>query len=280
MYLNVNGHPTFCYTGGKPFDAVKPTIVFIHGVLNDHSVWTLQTRYLAHHGYNVLALDLPGHGRSAGVHHDVEPCRTVESAADFILALLDAAGVQTAALVGHSFGSLIALEVAGRAPQRVSHLAMVGTAFPMPVSPALLETSLNQPMKAIDMVNTFSHSMLAPPPSALGPGTWLYGGSKALMRRIQASNTRFNLFHTGFTACNDYKQGLAGVKHASAAMLFIVGKSDQMTPPKSAMALVNEAKAQSKDVKVVTLEAGHQLMTEAPDGVLMALKGFFATLLH
>lgn len=280
MHLTVNGQPTYCYTGGKPFDATKPTVVFIHGVLNDHSVWALQTRYLAHHGFNVLAVDLPGHGRSAGPHHDIEPCRTVESAADFIIALLDAAGIQTAALVGHSFGSLIALEVAARAPQRISHLAMVGTAFPMPVSPELLETSLNQPMKAIDMVNTFSHSMLAPPPSALGPGSWLYSGSKALMRRVQASNTRFNLFHTGFTACNDYKQGLAGVKNASAAMLFVVGKSDQMTPPKAAMALVNEARAQGKNVKVVTLESGHSLMTEAPDGVLMALKDFLAPLLH
>ncbi len=283
MYLTVLGHPTYCYTGGKAFDAAsnaaKPTLVFIHGVLNDHSVWILQTRYLAHHGFNVLAVDLPGHGRSAGPQHDIEPCRSVESAADFILALLDAAGVKTAALIGHSFGSLIALEVAARAPQRVSHLAMIGTAFPMPVSPALLETSLNEPMKAIAMVNTFSHSMLAPPPSALGPGTWLYGGSKALMRRIQASNTRVNLFHTGFTACNDYKQGLAGIKHTSAAMLFVVGKSDQMTPPKAAMSLVNEAKAQGKDVKVVTLEAGHSLMTEAPDGVLMALKVFLAPLL-
>lgn len=279
MYLTVLDHSTYCYTGGKLFDAAKPTVVFIHGVLNDHSVWILQTRYLAHHGFNVLAVDLPGHGRSAGPQQDIEPCRTVESAAEFILALLDAAGVKTAALIGHSFGSLIALEVAARAPGRISRLAMLGTAFPMPVSPALLETSLNQPMKAIDMVNTFSHSMLAPPPSTLGPGTWLYGGSKALMRRIQASNTRFNLFHTGFTACNDYKQGIAGIKHISAAMLFVVGKSDQMTPPKEAMTLVNEAKAQGKDVKVVTLEAGHSLMTEAPDGVLMALKAFLAPLL-
>ena len=280
MYLTVLGHPTYCYTGGKAFDPVKPTVVFIHGVLNDHSVWTLQTRYLAHHGFNVLAVDLPGHGKSAGVNRDIAPCLTVEAAADFILALLDAAGVTTAALVGHSFGSLIALEAAARAPDRVTHLAMVGTAFPMPVSPALLETSLNQPHKAIDMVNIFSHSMLAPPPSALGPGTWLYGSAKALMRRVQASNSAFNLFFTGFRACNDYKNGLAGVSIASAAMLFIVGKSDQMTSPKAAQALVNAATSAGKSVKVVTLDAGHQLMTEAPDGVLLALKAFLEPLLR
>ncbi len=279
MYLTVLGNPTYCYTGGKAFDAAKPTLVFIHGVLNDHSVWILQTRYLAHHGFNVLAVDLPGHAKSAGVNRDFAPCLSVEAAADFLLALLDAAGVKTAALVGHSFGSLIALETAARAPNRITHLALVGTASPMPVSAALLETSLNAPLKAIDMVNTFSHSMLAPPPSSLGPGTWLYGSSKALMRRIQASNTAFNLFHTGFTACNAYKNGLSGVSIASAAILFIVGKSDQMTPPKAAKTLIDAAKSAGKQVQVVTLEAGHQMMSEAPDGVLMALKGFLAPLL-
>ena len=282
MYITVLGSPTYYYTGGKSFDASKPTVVFIHGVLNDHSVWILQTRYLAHHGFNVLAVDLPGHGKSAGLNRDIPPCLSVESAADFLIALLDAAGIKTAALVGHSFGSLIALEAAARDsvknPNRIKHVAMVGTAFPMPVSAALLETSLTAPLKAIDMVNTFSHSMLAPPPSALGPGTWLYGSSKALMRRVQASNSAFNLFFTGFTACNDYKNGLAGLLSVSTAMLFIMGKADQMTPPKAAQALINAAKSSGKRVSVVTLDAGHQLMTEAPDGVLMALKAFLEPL--
>ncbi|TAL64936.1 MAG: alpha/beta hydrolase, partial [Burkholderiaceae bacterium] len=174
MNLTVNSHTTYCYTGGKDFNAAQPTVVFIHGVLNDHSVWILQSRWFAHHGWNVLALDLPGHCRSSGA-----PPRSVEEAARFVIALLDAAGVRRAALVGHSFGSLIALEVAATAPDRVSQLVLVGTAFPMKVSPALLDASLNQPQQAIDMVNQFSHSTLAPPPSSLGPGTWLYGGSRA-----------------------------------------------------------------------------------------------------
>ena len=76
MNYSVNGHSTYCYTGGKTFDAAKPSIIFIHGALNDHSVWILQSRYLANHGFNVLALDLPGHCRSAGA-----PPATVEEAA-------------------------------------------------------------------------------------------------------------------------------------------------------------------------------------------------------
>ncbi len=139
MDLIVNGQKAYCYTGGKALDSAKPTVVFIHGVLNDHSSWALQSRYFANHGWNVLAVDLPGQSRSGG-----EPVRSVEQAAQFVIALLDAAGVQQAALVGHSFGSLTAMEASARAPQRISKLVMVGTAYPMRVSPALLDTSLNE----------------------------------------------------------------------------------------------------------------------------------------
>ena len=268
MIFQVNGHPTYAYTGGKTLDAAKPTVVFIHGVLNDHSVWILQSRWFANHGWNVLAIDLPGHCRSAGA-----PPASVEAAAKFVVALLDAAGVEKAALVGHSFGSLIALETAAQAPERVSHVALVGTAYPMVVSPALLESSLNTPMRAIDMVNTFSHSMLAPPPSSLGPGTWLYGGSRALMRRVLASNREVNVFHVGFSACNDYANGeaaMAAVAAAKCPVLFLLGASDQMTPPRAAKAL----QAKASGAKVVTVQAGHALMSEAPDEVLFALKDF------
>jgi pimeloyl-ACP methyl ester carboxylesterase len=270
MFITVNDHSTYCYTGSKTFDAAKPSIVFIHGVLNDHSVWILQSRYLAHHGFNVLAVDLPGHGKSAG---NCPP--SVEAAAAFIVALLDAAGIAKAALVGHSWGSLIALHAASLAPTRVTHLALVATAAPMKVSPTLLDAALNKPMQAIDMVNTFSHSTLAPPPSTLGPGTWLYGGSRALMRRILQSNPHENVFHIGFTACNDYSkafEALAQWNKAQAATLFIVGRHDQMTPPKAAQALMNAA----PQAKVVTLEAGHSIMTEAPDATLLALHSFLS----
>lgn len=267
MDLVVNGHRTWCYTGGKAFDAAKPTVVFIHGVLNDHSVWGLQSRWFANHGWNVLALDLPGHCKSEG-----PPPATVEDGAQFVLALLDAAGVRQAALVGHSFGSLIALEAAARAPRRVTHLALVGTAYPMAVSPALLANSLAAPEQAIAMVNTFSHSMLAPPPSAFGPGTWLYGASRALMRRVLASNREVNVFHTGFMACNDYANGEAAIEAVQCPILFLLGSADQMTPPRAARAL----QARAPRAKTVIVDAGHALMTEAPDPVLFALRDFLA----
>jgi pimeloyl-ACP methyl ester carboxylesterase len=270
MKFTVQGRDLYCYTGGKAFDAAKPTIVFIHGVLNDHSVWILQSRYLANHGFNVLAIDLPGHGKSEG------NCpKSVEEASAFIIALLDAAKIDKAALVGHSWGSLIALHAASLVPARITHLALLATAAPMKVSPALLDSALNNPMQAIKMVNTFSHSTLAPPPSALGPGTWLYGSSQALMRRVLANglarNPSENLFHLGFTACDAYSQAFEAVVQvstASIAILFIVGESDQMTLPKAALALA----AKVPQATVTYVDAGHSMMTEAPEQVLNALR--------
>ena len=109
MRIEVDGVPAYAYTGGCAFDPRQPVAVFVHGAQHDHSVWILQSRYLAHHGWSVLAFDLPGHGRSAGM-----PLASVEAMAAWLLAALDAAGVDRAALAGHSMGSLIALEAAGR----------------------------------------------------------------------------------------------------------------------------------------------------------------------
>jgi pimeloyl-ACP methyl ester carboxylesterase len=268
MELTVRGQSTYCYTGGKAFDAAKPTVVFLHGVLADHSVWGLQSRYLANHGWNVLALDLPGHCRSAG-----EAPSSVEVGADFVAALLDAAKVERAALVGHSWGSLIALEAAGRLKERVSHLVLVGTAAPMKV---LLDASQSDPEKAIHMINVFSRATLAPPPSALGPGTWVWGTSVALNRRVLRSNTKVNVFHRGFKACDSYANAENAIAQISCPVLFILGESDQMTQPRAAQPLVDRARAAGKQFKVVYVPVGHHQMFESPDATLAAMKEFLS----
>jgi pimeloyl-ACP methyl ester carboxylesterase len=267
MLLNVLGHDAYCYTGGKPFDAALPTVVFIHGAQNDHSVWVLQTRYFAHHGFSVLAVDLPGHGRSKGA-----PLRSVEALADWLLGLLDAAGVQKAALIGHSMGSLIALETSFRVPDRIGKLAMVGTAYPMKVSDMLLDASKNDEQSAIDMVNIWSHTSIAHKPSCPGPGFWVMGGSQRLMQRISDQNPA-QVFHTDFSACNAYANGEAAAQAVTCPTLLLLGKRDMMTPPKATAALTKAI----PHCRVVQIEdCGHALMAEQPDAVLETLFAFMS----
>ena len=261
MEISVDGRRAYAYTGGKAFDAALPCVVFIHGALHDHSVWNLLARWFAHHGHAVLAVDLPAHGRSDG-----PPLASVEALADWTLALLDAAGVRDAAFVGHSMGSLIALEAAARAPDRATHLVMVGTAFPMKVSDALLATARDEPLRAIDMVNAFSHSTLAAKPSFPGPGMWLHGSNRALMRRTQAGARGCNLFEHDFRVCDAYAHGLEAAAQRRCPATLVLGARDQMTPPRAARDIAAALRA-----RVVTIAAGHSLMTEAPDALLNAV---------
>lgn len=263
MELVVHGRRVYAYTGGKAFDAALPCVVCLHGALHDHSVWNLLARWFAHHGHAVLALDEPRHGRSEG-----PPLESVEAIADWLLAVLDTAGVPRAALVGHSMGSLIALETAARAPERVARLAMVATAFPMKVSEALFATARENPLRAIDMVNVFSHAGIAAKPSFPGPGSWLHGANRALMRRMQAGAAAHgNLFLVDFAVCDRYANGLQAAARVTCPVTVILGERDQMTLPKASGELLAALRT-----RPVMLPAGHSLMTEAPDALLNALR--------
>jgi pimeloyl-ACP methyl ester carboxylesterase len=262
MNLIVDGREVYAYTGGKPFDPALPCVVFIHGALNDHGVWNLLARWFAHHGRSVLAVDLPGHMRSAG-----PPLADVEAAADWVLALLDAAGVKQAALAGHSMGSLIALEAAARAPDRVTRLVMLGTAYPMKVSTAMLDAALADPARAIEMTVQYSFSTLAPKPGFPGPGNWLRGGGRALMHQVLARQDDPTLFHRDFSVCDRYAGGLEAAARVRCPATLILGERDQMTSPKATAEL-----AKALEARVLMVPAGHQLMAEAPEPVLNVMR--------
>ncbi|MFM2066890.1 MAG: hypothetical protein RLZZ584_1799 [Pseudomonadota bacterium] len=281
MELVVQGRPAYVYTGGKVFDPALPCVVFVHGALNDHCVWGLLARWCAHHGHAVLALDLPGHGLSQG-----PALRSVESLADWTLAALDAAGVASATLVGHSMGSLVALEAAGRAPARVDRLVMVGTAYPMAVSQALIDSARDTPLAAIDMVNSWSLGSHASKPSYPGPGSWLHGGLRALMRQVLARSEALgwrgtpddgpggaaaNLFELDFDICRRYAGGLDAAARISCPAHLVLGSGDRMTQPKQATGL-QAALARQVPTRQHLLASGHAVMQEQPDEMLAVLR--------
>ena len=263
MLVNVESTRAYAYTGGKVFDPALPVVVFIHGAQHDHSVWSLQSRYLAHHGYAVLAVDLPGHGRSEGA-----PKPTIEAMSDWLIALLDATGVSAATFIGHSGGSLVALEVASRHPSRVSKLVLIATAFPMRVADELLDATRDDEPRAIDMINIWSHAGYAQKPSSPGPGFSVVGQNKRLMERMKKG-----VLYADFNACNAYGNGLTAAANIRCPTLLILGRRDVMTPPRATKGL-REAMPHAEIVEVPG--AGHSLMAEAPDHVLDAMRAFLA----
>ena len=252
----------YAYTGSREFNAAHRTAVFIHGAANDHSVWALQSRYFAWHGWKVLAVDLPGHGQSDG-----PLCTSIDALADWVAALLDAAQVETAVLIGHSMGSLTALELTARRPDLVSKLALVGSAVPMAVGDVLLDAALNDEEKARRMIVDWSLA----PNSHIGnnhkvPGTWLPGSSLALMRRMAKG-----VLHNDLAACKAYVNGLSAAASVRCPALVLMGERDLMTAPKAALGVI--AALQSVRTETIS-DAGHNMTLEAPDVTLAALWRF------
>lgn len=261
MQFDVNGKQAYAYTGGKPFDAKLPTVIFVHGAQCDHSVWILQSRYLAHHGYGVLALDLPGHGRSAG-----PALASIGDLAEWVAAVQDAVGVKQAAVVGHSMGSLIALECAARHPGRVAKIALLAIAYPMKVSAELLDATKNNEPLAQDMVNIWSHSAYAHYPNNPGPGFWIIGENLRLMQRQKPG-----VMHADFAACNAYAGGAQAAATVNCPALFLLAQRDLMTPLRAA----RDFAISIQGAKTVVIEgSGHNMMAEKPDEVLDTLVGF------
>lgn len=263
MRITVAGREAYAYTGSRDFEASRPTLAFVHGAANDHSVWALQSRYFAHHGWNAVAVDLPGHGRSGG-----EPLRSVSALADWLAELLDALRVERAALVGHSMGALAALHATAAHPERVTRLALLGASAPMPVGAALLEAAQRDDHLAFELITGWSYS----PSDQLGgnplPGVWMTGNGLRLIER-----SRPGVLYADLEACHEYADGLGAAARVRCPTLVVIGERDQMVPPKNAAGLVGAL----ADQRVVRLrDCGHSLMVEAPDAVLDALREFLA----
>ena len=258
MLFEVDGHQTFAYTGTRSPQTSQPTIMFIHGGGLDHTVWILQSRYFAHHGYNVLAIDLPGHGRSAG-----EPLASIEQMADWTVKVLDARQTDAAAIIGHSMGSLVALEAGARFPQRAWLLGLIGISTPMPVTDQLLGAARDEPPAAFDMINIWGHDLSAQIGGNQAPGMWMTGTAIRLLERGGAG-----VLHCDLNACNRYVDGLESASRVTCPTHLIVGERDIMASPLSARDL--HATLASAQMTVLP-KCGHMLLGERPDEVLDAL---------
>lgn len=255
MRLQINGNDVFIATGNRVPDPKKETVLFLHGTGQDHSIWVLPTRYFARHDRNVLAVDLPGHGRSGG-----EPLETIDGMAQWVIEVLNAAGITTAAVVGHSLGSLVAIAVAAQHPRRIRAAALVGTTVPMPVSDYLLETARKNRHEAIEMLTFWGFSKSAQLGGNATPGNWMLGCGQRLMERAKPG-----VIYTDLVACNEYREGLEHAAKVECPVLMILGERDMLTPARSAMRLADVL----PDAEEYILEgSGHALLAEQPDAVL------------
>jgi pimeloyl-ACP methyl ester carboxylesterase len=264
MELNVDGRKVYAATGGRAVDPGRPAVLLVHGAGMDHTVWQLPARWLAWHGHAVLAVDLPGHGRSEG------PVLTgVADMAQWLGRVMDAAGVQRAGIVGHSMGGAVALEAAAALPERVTRIALLATAAAIPVNKALLEAAQQAPERAYQMMTAWSHGPAAKMGGHPVPGLWMTGASLALLARNAAG-----VLFTDLAACATWGTGAAAAARVRCPALMVLAANDIMTPPRNGAELTRLI---TGSVSVTIPDCGHMLLAEQPDATLDALKGLFAT---
>ena len=259
MRILVNGDDTYVATGGKDFDPKLPAIVFLHGAGMDHTVWALLARAFAHHGHAVLAPDFPGHGSSAGA-----PLTSIAALADWTAVLIDAAGAKAARLVGHSMGSLVALEATARHRGKITGLGLIATAAAMRVSDDLLNAAKANDHAAVDMIAIWGEGYRATLGGSQAPGLWMLGGAERLLERALPGAIFADL-----SACNAYQDALSSAAKIDIPSIVIQGSRDLMTPAKGGKAVA----AAIANCRLALIEgAGHMLMSERPDDVLAALR--------
>jgi pimeloyl-ACP methyl ester carboxylesterase len=260
MYIEINAQQIFYSTGNGSFSTSQPSVVFIHGAGLDHSVWVLPSRYFARHGYNVVSLDLPAHGRSQG-----EPLDSIEEMARWVSELIQAIGIPVASVVGHSMGSLVALTLAANHGEQVRSLALLGTAVPMRVSDQLLAAAEANSHDAIDMSNMWSHSKAGQMGGNENPGMWMMGAEQRLLERAGKG-----VYFADFTACNNFSLDIDLAGSIACPSLIIAGGSDIMTPRRNAETVA----ALLPECRVTVLDdCGHAMLSEKPDRVLDELIG-------
>jgi pimeloyl-ACP methyl ester carboxylesterase len=258
VQLIIDGRSVYGATGGRAHEAGRTMAVLVHGAGLDHSVWALQSRWLAFHGFNVLAVDLPGHGRSEG-----PPLPSIGALATWLTLVINAADAQRAVLIGHSMGSLVALEAAATQPDRVQSLVLIGTAASMPVHPDLLSAAASNGHAAIDMVNLWGYGYAAGLGGSRVPGVWMVGAGERILEAA-----RPGVLHADLAACGTYGDGVRAAGRVVAPTLLICGEKDQMTPVKSGRML---AAAIGGAMMETLAGAGHMLMAERPYEVQSAI---------
>jgi pimeloyl-ACP methyl ester carboxylesterase len=260
MDVTVDGKRAHAATGSRESGPDVPAVILIHGAGMDRTVWQFQTRNIAHQGRRALAVDLPGHGYSEG------PALTsIADMADWVVRFMDAAGVGSATLMGHSMGSLIALDLAARHPEKAERIILTGVAEAMPVHPDLLAAAAANEDLGPELIVFWGLGEKAQAGGHPLPGLWVHGACEILLK-----NSHDGVLGSDLAACNNYGSAVDAAANVSCPATFVLGRDDKMTPAKSGTALA--ANIEDSDVHVLE-RCGHMMMAERPNEMYQALRG-------
>ena len=225
------------------FDKEKPTILLMHGSGLTHIVWSFHEQFYSTQGFNVLSVDLPGHGNSEG-----PSLKSIEDISDWIKSLMEKISITKIIIIGHSQGSLVGIDFAARYPKLISRLVLVAGTYRMPVNQDLIEYAEAGDEKAVLLMMKWGYE-----------GSKAFIGGNPVKKIINSSRDIREILAVDLNACNNYKAGKESLEKITCPTLCIFGDLDKMVPLEVANKMASLIKNSEK--KIIS-NCGHMIIFE------------------
>jgi pimeloyl-ACP methyl ester carboxylesterase len=243
LIFEINNKKVFISDAGQGIDKNKDTIVLLHGSGLSHIVWSLTEQYLSSQNYNVLAIDLPGHGNSEG-----EILKSIEKISDWLEEVFNELNIFKITIIGHSQGCLEALEYYSKYPKRVKNLVFVAGSYRMPVNQDLIDFAEAGDDQAVKLMMKWGYE-----------NSKKFIGGNPVEKIINSPRDIREILAVDLIACNNYKNGSEALKLINCPTLFIFGELDKMAnleKGKKFAALICNSKMH------IIKNCGHMIMLE------------------
>ena len=237
------------------FDKKKPSILLMHGSGLSHIVWSLHEQFYASQGFNVLSVDIPGHGNSDG-----PSLKSIEEISDWIRLLMRTLDILKITIIGHSQGSLVGIDFASRYPDLISKLVLVAGSYKMPVNQDLIDLAEAGDEKAILLMMKWGYE-----------GSKAFIGGNPVKKIIKSSRDIIEVLAVDLNACNNYKNGEQSLEKINCSTLCIFGDLDKMVPVKAGTKMSERIK--NSETKIIS-NCGHMIIFEKAFEMRKIVKDF------
>ncbi len=243
MIINVENKKVFSSDVGQAFDKKKPSIFLLHGSGQSHVVWSLTDQYLSDQGFNVFALDLPGHGNSEG-----QSIKSIEEMAIWINKVVETLDLSKLCIMGHSQGCLVALEFSNMYPEKIQKLIFVAGSYEIPVNNKLIDLALAGDFESLNLMMKWGY----------GYSKQFIGGNP-LQKILNSSREIREVLAVDLMACNNYKNGINCLKKIKCSTFLIFGELDKMITLKKGLEFSNQISGSKTHI---IKDCGHMVILE------------------
>ena len=233
----------FVSTSDTDIDKNKSTILLMHGSGLTHIVWSLHEQFYTSQGFNVLSVDIPGHGNSEG-----PSLKSIEEISDWIKSLMIEINIKKIIYIGHSQGGLVGIDFASRYPELIEKIVLVASSYKMPVNQELIELAESGDEKAVLLMMKWGYE-----------GSKAFIGGNPVKKIVNSVRDIREVLAVDLNACNNYKNGENAIKKINCPTLCIFGDLDKMVPVK--VGLKMSEKIENSETKII-FDCGHMIIFE------------------